>query len=307
MAKRKVMKKLYILLFIAMVLPGIVTAQRYKSRWKAYRTEVHFGAGPSNFLGELGGADQIGTDFFRDLEINQTRLSLSGGLRYKLSQMFALNTKITYGKVTGDDELTKEFFRNYRNLNFKTNIYELSTNLEIAFIREQVGHRYRLKGVRGQRGFEMSAYGFVGVGLFYFKPKGQVGEEWVELRDLGTEGQGISNTRKQYSNFQLCIPVGLGVKYSFDRRWGIGLEYGIRKTFTDYIDDASKTYYDNSSLAIENGALSAVMADKSTKDFPYITAAGEQRGDPRDKDSYMFAIISINYKLRTGRSSFPMF
>jgi hypothetical protein len=88
---------------------------------------------------------------------------------------------------------------------------------------------------------------------------------------------------------------------------GIGLEYGIRKTFTDYIDDASKTYYDNSTLAIENGALSALMADKSTKDFPYITAAGEQRGDPRDKDSYMFAIISINYKLRTGRSSFPMF
>ena len=43
------------------------------------------------------------------------------------------------------------------------------------------------------------------------------------------------------------------------------------------------------------------------KEFPYITAAGEQRGDPRDKDSYMFAVISLNYKLRTGRSSFPMF
>lgn len=301
------MKKLYALLFITLILPGIVDAQRYKSRWKAYRSEVHFGAGPSNFLGELGGADQIGTDFFRDLEINQTRLSIAAGLRYKLTQMFALNTKFTYGKVTGDDALTKEFFRNYRNLNFKTNIYELSTNLEIAFIREQVGHRYRLRGVRGQRGFEMSAYGFIGAGLFYFKPKGQAGEEWVDLRELGTEGQGISNTRSPYSKFQFCIPLGIGVKYSFDRRWGIGLEYGIRKTFTDYIDDASKTYYNNSSLAIENGALSAAMADKSTKDFPYITAAGEQRGDPRDKDSYMFAIISINYKLRTGRSSFPMF
>jgi hypothetical protein len=219
-ANKKVMKKFYVVLFIVLVLPGVVTAQRYKSRWKAYRSELHFGAGPSNFLGELGGADQIGTDYFRDLEINQTRLSLSGGLRYKLSQMFAINTKLTYGKVTGDDNLTKEFFRNYRNLNFKTNIYELSSNFEFAFIREQVGHRYRLKGVRGQRGFEMSAYGFVGVGLFYFKPKGQNGEEWVELRDLGTEGQGISSTRKKYSNFQFCIPVGIGLKYSFDRRWG---------------------------------------------------------------------------------------
>lgn len=307
MFRIQIMKKLYVLLIIAVVLPGVMNAQRYKQRWKAYRTEVHFGAGPSNFLGELGGADQIGTDYLKDLEISQTRLSLSGGLRYKLSQMFAMNTKITYGKLSGSDDLTKEFFRHYRNLNFKTNIWELSTNLEFAFIREQVGHRYRLRGVRGQRGFEMSAYGFVGIGAFYFNPKGERNGSWVKLRNLGTEGQGISSTRKKYSNVQVCIPVGIGFKYSVDRRWGIGLEYGIRKTFTDYIDDASKTYYNNNTLFIENGALAAAMADKSSKEFPYITAAGEQRGDPRDKDSYMFAIISINYKLRSGRSAFPMF
>lgn len=302
------MKKLYTLVFTLVILvPQFADAQRYKQRWKAYRSEVHIGAGATNFLGELGGADQIGTDYFKDLELNQTRLAISAGLRYKLSQMFALNTHLSYGKVSGDDDLTKEFFRNYRNLNFKSNIYELNSNLEFSFIREQTGARYRLKGVRGQRAFEMSAYGFVGVGLFYFDPKGEIDGEWVRLRPLNTEGQGLSSTRKKYSNFQFAIPLGIGFKYSFDRRWGIGLEYGIRKTFTDYIDDASKTYYDNGELFLQKGALSAAMADKSTKDFPYITAAGEQRGDPRDKDSYMFAIISINYKLRTGRSSFPMF
>jgi hypothetical protein len=120
-------------------------------------------------------------------------------------------------------------------------------------------------------------------------------------------GQGISETRKKYSKIQLCIPVGIGFKYSFDRRWGIGLEYGIRKTFTDYIDDASKTYYNNDQILIQHGAIAANLADKSDHEFPYITAPGEQRGDPRDKDSYMFAVISINYKLRTGRSAFPMF
>jgi len=302
------MKKFYIILITALItLPGFVNAQRYKQRWKAYRSEIHIGAGATNFLGELGGADQIGTDYFKDLELSQTRIAISAGLRYKLSQMFALNTHLTYGKVAGDDALTKEFFRNYRNLNFKSNIWELNSNFEFAFIREQVGHRYRLKGVRGQRGFEMSAYGFVGIGVFYFNPKGERNGEWVKLRNLNTEGQGLTSTRKKYSNIQLAIPLGIGFKYSFDRRWGIGLEYGIRKTFTDYIDDASKTYYDNNALLIQKGALSAAMADKSDKDFPYITAPGEQRGDPRDKDSYMFAIISLNYKLRTGRSSYPMF
>ena len=302
------MKKLYTLAFALLILvPQFAEAQRYKQRWKAYRSEVHIGAGATNFLGELGGADQIGTDYFKDLELNQTRLAISAGVRYKLTQMFALNTHLSYGKISGDDALTKEFFRNYRNLNFKSNIYEINTNLEFSFIREQVGARYRLRGVRGQRGFEMSAYGFVGIGLFYFDPKGQIDGEWVKLRPLNTEGQGLTSTRKKYSNFQLAIPIGIGFKYSFDRRWGIGLEYGIRKTFTDYMDDASKTYYDNGDLFLQKGALSAAMADKSSKDFPYITAAGEQRGDPRDKDAYMFAVISINYKLRTGRSAFPMF
>jgi hypothetical protein len=305
---RSNMKKLYLILIIAISLPVMVNAQRYKQRWKAYRSEVHFGVGPSNFLGELGGANQIGTDYFKDLEISQTRLAFSGGLRYKLSQQFAINTHLTYGKVAGSDDLTKEFFRHYRNLNFKSNILELNSNFEVAFIKEQVGHRYRLRGVRGQRGFEMSVYGFLGIGVFYFNPKGQTeGGEWVDLNTLGTEGQGLSGTRKKYSKVQLCIPVGIGFKYSFDRRWGIGLEYGIRKTFTDYIDDASKTYYDNSTIAAQSGALAAAMADKSTGDFPYITRAGEQRGDPRDKDAYMFAIISLNYKLRGGRSAFPMF
>lgn len=301
------MKKLYILFVIGLLLPGIVSAQRYRQRWKSYRSEIHFGVGPSNFLGELGGADQIGTNYFKDLEFSETRLAISAGLRYKLSQMFSLNTHLTYGKVSGSDNLTKEFFRNYRNLDFKTNIWEANTNLEFAFIREQVGHRYRLKGVRGQRGFEMSAYGFVGVGVFYFNPKGSYGDQFVKLQSLGTEGQGISSTRKKYSKVQLCIPLGIGFKYSFDRRWGIGLEYGIRKTFTDYIDDASKTYYDNNAILAQSGAVAAAMADKSDKEFPYITAAGQQRGDPRDKDTYMFAIISINYKIRTGRSAFPMF
>jgi hypothetical protein len=60
-------------------------------------------------------------------------------------------------------------------------------------------------------------------------------------------------------------------------------------------------------LTAANGSLAAEMADKSDQEFPYITAVGEQRGDPRDKDSYMFAIFSLSYKLRTGRSSFPMF
>ncbi len=300
------MKKLTIILTL-LVLPSLLFAQRSRQRWKANRTEFQFGIGVTNFLGELGGANQIGTDYFKDLELSETNIAIEAALRYKLSQRMALNTHLSYGKVSGDDKLTDEFFRNYRNLNFKSNIWELGTNFEFAFVREQPGHRYRLRGVRGKRGFEVAIYGFVGVSAFYFNPKGELNGEWYELQPLGTEGQGVAENRDKYKRLQVAIPVGFGFKYNFDRQWGIQLQYGLRKTFTDYIDDASKTYYDNASLAAENGALAAALADKSSKDYPYITAAGEQRGDPRDKDSYMFAVISVVYKFTTGRSSYPLF
>lgn len=285
----------------------LAEAQLIKSRWKAYRYEVNFGLGASNFLGELGGANQVGTNYFRDLEFSQTRFASNLGIRYKITPHLTIHPQITYGKVSGDDKLTTEFFRSYRNLSFKSNIWEFATNLELSVTREQVGHRYRLKRVRGQRGYELNTYFFAGVALFTFNPKAEIEGEWYELQPLGTEGQGIVPTRKKYSLVQFAIPVGIGFKYAFNSRWGLGLNYGLRKTFTDYVDDVSKTYYDNNIIASQNGYIAAALADRSNHTYPYITAPGAQRGDPTDKDSYMFAIFSINYKLRTGRTNFPLF
>ncbi len=300
---QKIAKLIVALLLIT---PFTGFTQISKKKWKAYRTEYTLGLGASNFLGELGGANQIGTHAFRDLELSQTRYAASIGFRYKISQVFGLHTKFTYGRLTGDDKLTTEFFRNYRNLNFRTSIYELSENLELSFLKDQVGHRYRLRGVRGIRNVEISAYGFLGVGIFYFNPKGQIGDKWVALQPLGTEGQGTIPSRKKYKRIQACVPFGLGIKYAIDRNWSIGLEFGVRYTFTDYIDDVSKTY------AELDDPLAAQLADKSQTEiygnqYSYITEPGQQRGDPRYNDVYMFALFNINYKIKTGRVNYPMF
>ena len=282
-----------ILLFILIVIPSLSNSQSY---WKAYRNEVHLGIGVSNFLGELGGANQIGTDGFRDLELLETRLAFTVGLRHRMSQRFNINTTFTYGKLGGDDDLTLEFFRRYRNLNFRTNIYELAANLEYAFIKDKTGARYRLKGVRGHKAYDLSMYAFVGFGGFYFNPKGEYNGKWIELQPLQTEGI-------KYNRLQFVVPVGVGIKYGIDRRWAIGFQYGLRKTFTDYVDDVSTVYIDPNILRDRGGEIAVYMANKSDGEFPYITAVGEQRGDPTDKDAYMFATISINYKIRTSRRS----
>ncbi len=301
------MKKIitYVVLFL-LVLPLISSGQRLKNRWKAMRAEVHFGIGATNFLGELGGANQIGTHYFKDFEFSQTRLALSAGYRYKISSSVAINTSLSYGQVAGNDNLTTEFFRSYRNLSFKSDIFELGSNFEFSIIKDQVGHRYRLKGVRGQRGFEMASYVFIGIGVFHFNPKAQLAEggSYVDLQPLGTEGQGVVATREKYSRLQMAFPIGIGFKYTLDRRWGIGLEYGLRYTFTDYIDDVSKTYVDPS---LFTDPVAKTLADRSDHSYYYITSPGAQRGDPRHKDAYMFAIFNINYKLRTGRTVYPLF
>jgi hypothetical protein len=52
------------------------------------------------------------------------------------------------------------------------------------------------------------------------------------------------------------------------------------------------------------------MANPSKESLPNwanVTAAGQQRGDPRDKDSYMFAVISFYYKIPKGRFTLPKF
>lgn len=305
------MKKL-LLSILALFLAFLQQADA--QRWKRQRYEFSLGAGVSNFLGELGGANQIGTNYFKDLEWSQSRLAIAIGLRYKLSDYFALNSHLTYGRVSGDDKLTTEAFRSFRNLNFFSDIYEFNVNFEGAFQKEQIGHRYRLRNVRGMRGYELYMYGFAGIGVFYYDPKTEYNGNVVSLRPLRTEGQGLVPTRKEYSSIGVCIPVGIGFKYTIDRYWGVGLELGIRKTFTDYIDDVSTTYFDfqnyNSSdydplaPALSNRSV----VDGSTPDYLINSVQpGQQRGDPRDKDSYMFGVFSVNYKLTTGRGALPRF
>ncbi len=300
------MKKHILLSFTFLILfSSMSEAQRLRARWKAYRYEWSFGVGASNFLGDLGGANAIGTNGFKDLELSLTRPALTVGMRYKLSPALSLHSHFTYGHVKGDDKLTKEYFRSTRDINFKSNIYEFNVNFEAAILSQKEGGIYRLRGVRRSNSFEGSLYGFVGIGVFHFNPKGQFNDKWYELQPLGTEGQGVSPARDKYKRTQICIPFGIGGRYFFNRRWGVGFEFGLRKTFTDYIDDVSKTYYDPEAIRQANGPIAEYFSNPNPN--AESTAVGQQRGDPRDKDAYMFAIISLHYKIRTGRTNFPIF
>lgn len=273
-------------------------------RWKRYRWEAIYGIGAANFLGELGGADQVGTNYLKDFELKMTRPALQAGLRFKQTQQISWKMALTAGMVAGDDALTNDPIRNERGLSFMSPLVELSGTFEFYLRKEKRGHRFKLRGVKGIKSMGIYPYGFFGISAFYFAPYGKIDNKWRALRALNTEGQTLSPTRDKYSNFQLAIPLGVGLKYSINRRWLIGVEFAISKTFTDYIDDVSTTYYPNDQIQDAFGTTAAMAADPTGGTW-IGSAPYQQRGDPTDNDSYMFLIFSANYKLKTTRGGLP--
>lgn len=287
------MKRLFTLVAVLIILLPL-KAQRYRA---LVQFEFRAGIGMSNSLSELGGANRIGTHFYRDYEITMTRPAANIGVRYYLpDSRWAGSFNISYARVAGRDNLTRDPYRENRNLNFRSPIVEFSVQGEYYFRKAQAGSRYSIREVVGTKTTSMDWYLFAGIGGFWFNPKGQYNGNWYALQPLSTEGQGVIATRKKYSRFTGCIPMGIGGKYHINNNISIGFEMGFRYTFTDYLDDVSTSYVDRNVLVSSKGVLAANIADQSLSLQNGQTLAGEQRGDPRNKDVYMMMMFNVNYK-----------
>ncbi|MCO6500506.1 MAG: hypothetical protein J5I47_09045 [Vicingus serpentipes] len=287
-------------------------------KWKRQRVEYSLGFGASNFLGDLGGRDQTGTDFIMDLEPRATRYAANLGYRYQFGRDWFVKGNLIYALVSGDDALTKQPARARRELNFKSHIVELSAQLEYLLIRQKSGHLYRLRGVRGKSWFRFEVYLIGGIGGIWYSPYGRRNGSWTALSGLNTEGQGLPGGPSDYSGFTAVIPYGIGIRRNLgggarSRRFGsfsISLELTVRKTFSDYIDDVSDVYYnDGGSVAIGNayGPDAAYFHDPSGHYAYGGYGEPQQRGDVTDKDSYMLGIIALNYKVSKRRRNLPKF
>lgn len=280
--------------FTCFVFLALLTFSQVRNK---YKYELLGGIGTTGFLGDLGGGVGNGTHFVKDYNFNSTRFNINGGVRYKNNSPFAFKGMLTYAMVSGDDALTQDVLRHNRNLNFRSPIIELSAQVEYYFINEKTKNIYSIAGLKSKKKKRKFApYIFAGIGAFYYNPKEELDGKWYSVRKNHTEGQGLPGGPKQFSNFNMAIPMGLGFRYAVDKRWSIGAEFGIRKTFTDYIDGVSGKYYDNAKIAQAYGTTAAKLADPNLETIPGATNAGQERGNPKYKDSYMFLTINVGYK-----------
>jgi hypothetical protein len=198
-----------------------------------------------------------------------------------------------YGRVAGDDAKSKADVE--RNLSFRSNIFEASSQLELNFLPYITGSK--------EKNY-FTPYIFAGLAVFHFNPKAEYNGEWYALQPLSTEGQGTSlSNQKPYSLTNVSIPFGFGFKYSVGDYICVGAEWGLRKTFTGYIDDISTTYPDPIALAADKGQIAAILSDRSIKEKgETYNNSGLQRGNDRP-DWYSFAVAFITFKFIAFRDN----
>jgi hypothetical protein len=283
----------------------LISALAFSQARNKYKYELIGGAGATGFLGDLGGSNQIGTHFLKDYNFNSTRFNIDAGLRYKkITSAFGFKGMLTYAMVSGNDAYTTDKIRHNRNLNFRSPIVELSVQAEYYFIGEKTKNLYSIGGLHSKkRGRKFTAYLFSGIGIFYYNPKEELNGTWYSVKKYHTEGQGLPGGPKQFSNFNVAIPIGIGARYAINKRLSIGAEFSVRKTFTDYIDGVSGTYYDKAKLQQAYGATAVALADPSLGTIPGATSpngdgSGAKRGNSKYKDSYMLFTVNVNYKIK---------
>lgn len=239
---------------------------------------------PNQEFGILGGTGYYIGDM-NSTHFNNLRVA--GGITYRknFDRRFTFKSSALYTNVYANDEKSNEAIKENRNLKFKSDIIELSGQIEFNFLAYETGNSL----------YNWTPFIFTGVSIFNYNPQAEGSDgQWYDLQELGTEGQGTTSfpNRKKYSLTQLSVPFGGGVKIGVSDNFNIIVEYGLRKTFTDYIDDVSTTYV---GIPSEFTNIAIELADQSI-DGPQL--AGIARGDETNKDWYSFSGITLSFRLQ---------
>jgi opacity protein-like surface antigen len=259
------------LLLLGLLIPTLSNAQQ---KWN-----VELFGGFSNYQGDLQE---------KRFTTNQAKGSFGIGLKYDLTDHFALRSHFTYAQVSAADSHNKNFSLQQRNLSFESKITEFNVLADYSFLSLQNS--------------KFTPYVFAGVALFHFNPytHDTLGNK-IFLQPLSTEGQGLAQypDRKEYKLTQFSIPFGGGLRWRVSQNVVVGYEIGLRRTFTDYLDDVSTTYVDQATLLAAKSPKAVEMAFRGgeLKNGATYPGDGTVRGSSKFKDWYYVSGITVSIGL----------
>jgi hypothetical protein len=260
-------------------------------------------AGPSGtaqtfFSNKEWGVSGVATQYFGDLNdhygFKDIRPGFGGFFRLHLTPYIAMRSSVLFTQVGYADRYNSNAYQQQRNLSFSSNIIEASVQAEFNFFRY----------VTGEDNSRFTPYLTGGIGAFYYKPTTQFAGETYDLRALGTEGQNAGYTDRSYGRFNVCFPVGIGIKYWLRPGFNLGIEIADRLTLTDYLDDVSTTYVGADQFPTDpiRPNPAAQLQDRSLEvGTTALGRAGKQRGNNQTYDQYLMVGLHLSIQLKTYR------
>ncbi len=237
--------------------------------------------------------------YFGDLNtrasINRPKPAVGVFYRKQFNNYLALRVSAHYAQLGYSDIYSKNKYQNTRNLSFNSDIIEFAVHGDFNFF----------KFVPGDPEYSFTPFVTIGVGVFSYNPYAYLNGRKVFLRPLGTEGQNIKykgadgKVRKPYGSTAICIPIGLGIKYSINNNLNLSFQIAQRLTTTDYLDDVSSTYVGINKFPPLNGqpSTAGILQDRSFEKGVPIGIEGVQRGWSKQKDQYIIAEVGISFNI----------
>ncbi|TAK29767.1 MAG: OmpA family protein [Saprospiraceae bacterium] len=172
-------------------------------------------------------------------------------IRNHISPRLALRMNLLYGNIEGSDLNYPEL--EARGASFTSSLIELSMLGEYEFF----AHRRFTSDGRFTKTW--SPYIFTGAGLNVVNPKTNYGA-------LKPSANLEKDQNANYSHAQFAIPIGGGIKFDLSRKVNLGVEWGMRLSFSDYLDGIKYAGNPNSNDILMFGgvALGFRFGDKDT-------------------------------------------
>jgi hypothetical protein len=168
---------------------------------------------PSGDIGIFGGAGTYFGDMTK-IEFSESVNPAYGAfVRYNFNPRYGLRFNVLHGNIGAVGEFDSQTWDPNpidRRWDFNKSVTDISLQFEFNFF----------KYIVGEKETPYSTYLFAGVGMHSFE---------YAYRNLITQSEG--------SEISPTIPFGLGFKFNLSRRIGLGLEGGLRKSFSDKLDD----------------------------------------------------------------------
>ncbi len=198
------------MLRVLFISAGILTASLTCT---AQQHEFGILGGGAYYIGELNPSTHV-------LSIKKPSVGLL--YRYNINRRYSLKVQGSYNEINATDESGVDPFGNWRNNFFESVLWDFTTQLEFGFLPYKIGDSRH----------NFTPYTFIGGSFFVANPQG------------GNNAAPPPEDEEKDDNkmYKPAIPFGIGIRCNINGKMGFNVEWGMRKTFTDKLDNVNDTF-----------------------------------------------------------------